>query len=343
MRLKEVTHGLEQLRAQSRTAGQLVAPELLLCSRAALFEQLAFSPVRASAATTTFRPSSTTWALINPPQTFNDGLRQRRGRAPSVCSVLYKPAMTTPTSVRPIANALATIEANAPSVGRCSSSRCPTACVASTGYRTVVSNHVPLLSTPAARCWKRRPHSRTSSRAWAAPAPLVERLGRFNVNVRSSPGDAARTVPQRQTPASAASPVAAGRGKPQRQVRALAQLQRADQLPGRRTDPVRAAGTAAPWPTRTNSSSRARINPDSTMAMGFVDGRPALVNAITTFVGNSSAALTSAQAGDYFDNGSIAHFSRHPGPVPSSISRPTRTRGTRQGLSPSCQYTPSAQ
>jgi hypothetical protein len=54
-----------------------------------------------------------------------------------------------------------------------------------------------------------------------------------------------------------------------------------------------------------------RINPDSSMTMGFVDqqtnasGPPA----ITTFVGNSSAKLTTAKAGDYFDNGSIAHFS----------------------------------
>jgi hypothetical protein len=54
-----------------------------------------------------------------------------------------------------------------------------------------------------------------------------------------------------------------------------------------------------------------RINPDSSMAMGFVDQQ---VNAsgpaqIVTFVGNSSAKLTNAMPGDYFDNGSIAHFS----------------------------------
>jgi hypothetical protein len=54
-----------------------------------------------------------------------------------------------------------------------------------------------------------------------------------------------------------------------------------------------------------------RINPDSSMAMGFVDqqtnaaGPPEIV----TFVGNSSAKLTNAVAGNYFDNGSIAHFS----------------------------------
>ncbi|HEU5332282.1 MAG TPA: hypothetical protein VFU73_05955 [Actinocrinis sp.] len=54
-----------------------------------------------------------------------------------------------------------------------------------------------------------------------------------------------------------------------------------------------------------------RINPDSSMTMGFVDQQlnasgPA---AICTFVGNSSAKLTDAQPGSYFDNGSIAHFS----------------------------------
>jgi hypothetical protein len=54
-----------------------------------------------------------------------------------------------------------------------------------------------------------------------------------------------------------------------------------------------------------------RINPDSSMTMGFVDQQ---VNAsgpaqIVTFVGNSSAKLTDANPGDYFDNGSIAHFS----------------------------------
>ncbi len=54
-----------------------------------------------------------------------------------------------------------------------------------------------------------------------------------------------------------------------------------------------------------------RINPDSSMTMGFVDQQ---TNAsgpaqIVTFVGNSSAKLTNAMPGDYFDDGSIAHFS----------------------------------
>jgi hypothetical protein len=54
-----------------------------------------------------------------------------------------------------------------------------------------------------------------------------------------------------------------------------------------------------------------RINPNSSMAMGFVDQQvdasgPAQ---IVTFVGNSTAKFTDAAPGSYFDNGSIAHFS----------------------------------
>ena len=52
------------------------------------------------------------------------------------------------------------------------------------------------------------------------------------------------------------------------------------------------------------------IQPNSPMWMGFADQQthgsgPA---AITTFAGNSSARLTTARPGDYFDNGSIQHL-----------------------------------
>jgi hypothetical protein len=56
-----------------------------------------------------------------------------------------------------------------------------------------------------------------------------------------------------------------------------------------------------------------RMNPDSSMAMGFIDqqtnagGPPPIV----TFAGNSSAHLTNAVLGSYFDNGSIAHLSHN--------------------------------
>jgi hypothetical protein len=54
-----------------------------------------------------------------------------------------------------------------------------------------------------------------------------------------------------------------------------------------------------------------RMNSFSTMAMGFIDQQTNSAGpaAITTFAGNSSAVLTSAKAGDYFDNGSFEHFS----------------------------------
>jgi hypothetical protein len=54
-----------------------------------------------------------------------------------------------------------------------------------------------------------------------------------------------------------------------------------------------------------------RINSDSPMWMGFLDQQTngAGPAAICTFAGNSSAHLTTARAGDYFDNGSIQHLS----------------------------------
>jgi hypothetical protein len=52
------------------------------------------------------------------------------------------------------------------------------------------------------------------------------------------------------------------------------------------------------------------INPQSPMWMGFTDQQTSGAGpaAITTFAGNSSAHLTSAKAGDYFDNGAIQHL-----------------------------------
>ena len=54
------------------------------------------------------------------------------------------------------------------------------------------------------------------------------------------------------------------------------------------------------------------INPASSMWMGFVDQQvagSAPNGATVTFAGTSHAHLTTAVAGDYFDNGSIQHFS----------------------------------
>jgi hypothetical protein len=55
------------------------------------------------------------------------------------------------------------------------------------------------------------------------------------------------------------------------------------------------------------------IQPDSPMWMGFLDQQAngAGPPEICTFVGNDSARLTSAVAGDYFDNGAIQHLSHN--------------------------------
>jgi hypothetical protein len=56
-----------------------------------------------------------------------------------------------------------------------------------------------------------------------------------------------------------------------------------------------------------------RVNPNSSMVMGFIDQQvdSSAPNAgLVTFAGvNSKVQFTTAKAGDYFDNGSIAHFS----------------------------------
>ncbi len=61
-----------------------------------------------------------------------------------------------------------------------------------------------------------------------------------------------------------------------------------------------------------NFSFTGQINPASSMWMGFVDqqvGGSAPSGAAVSFAGTASAHLTTARAGDYFDNGSIQHLS----------------------------------
>ena len=83
-----------------------------------------------------------------------------------------------------------------------------------------------------------------------------------------------------------------------------------------------------------NLSFAGQINPQSPMWFGFADQQTAASGpaAITTFAGNSSAHLTTARAGDYFDNGSIQTLSHdildlaqfyHPAPIrPGFIDQP---------------------
>ena len=77
-------------------------------------------------------------------------------------------------------------------------------------------------------------------------------------------------------------------------------------LPRQLADTLAAAG-AAPF-----TVFHKEVNPASSMWMGFVDQQTqasAASGAIVTFAGTSHAHLTTAVAGDYFDNGSIMHLS----------------------------------
>lgn len=69
------------------------------------------------------------------------------------------------------------------------------------------------------------------------------------------------------------------------------------------------------------------INSDSPMWMGFLDQQTngAGPAAICTFAGNSSARLTTAQPGDYFDNGSIQHLSHVIQDLAQFYQKPTAT------------------
>jgi hypothetical protein len=70
-----------------------------------------------------------------------------------------------------------------------------------------------------------------------------------------------------------------------------------------------------------------QINSDSPMWMGFLDQHTngAGPAAITTFAGNSSAHVTTAKAGDYFDNGSIQHLSHVIQDLAAFYALPTAT------------------
>jgi hypothetical protein len=69
------------------------------------------------------------------------------------------------------------------------------------------------------------------------------------------------------------------------------------------------------------------INSDSPMWMGFLDQQTngAGPAAICTFAGNSSAVVTTAKAGDYFDNGSIQHLSHVIEDLAQFYQEPTAT------------------
>ena len=69
------------------------------------------------------------------------------------------------------------------------------------------------------------------------------------------------------------------------------------------------------------------INPNSSMWMGFSDAQVGSAGppAITTFLGDKSARLTTARAHDYFNHGSIVHLSHVIQDLEQFYERPTET------------------
>jgi hypothetical protein len=305
-----------------RSALKKSAGAVFLLSQAALFEQLAFAPKRASAATTSFPDIQFDLGnFINPAQTFNDGAGNVTVQLPPVYT-LFLPAKLThtpdPGDQRTLSTALSTIESSFPaspsgllifsvSYGLPYFNRLPAA--------LVKSNMPTLLSDPA------RP---VLEEAVAFPTDVVGNLvggpsapipnitkDRFNVNVQIETSDIVFQF--RSDSMTNVSNVALW-------------LQGSNNLNGRfvRSPPLGRLfrfgtpriqfvqqGLPRKMANNANFEFAGRVNPDSTMAMGFVDQQTNAAGpaSIVTFAGNSSAKLSNAKAGDYFDNGSIAHFS----------------------------------
>ncbi len=295
----------------------------LLVSQAVLFERIGWVPERPAAEVTTPFPDIQfdLGAFINPAQVFNDGAGNVTAQLPPVYSLFLPVVLTrTPTAddQATLAKALDTIEASFPaspagvlifsvSYGLPYFRRLPPA---------LVSAHMPvLLSDPG------RP---VLEEAVPFPTDVVDGLvggpgaivpgivkDRFNVDVVIESNDMVFHL-RSDSLANLAS--------------VSLWLQSSNDLNGQHVPSPHFGGLLRFQTPRVQFVQQglprkladqhgfefaSRINPHSTMTMGFVDQQTNAAGpaAITTFAGNATARLTSAQPGDYFDNGSIAHFS----------------------------------
>lgn len=305
-----------------RSALKKGAATAFLLSQAALFEQLALAPARPAFAGTAFSDIQFNMgAFVHPAQVFNDGAGDVTAQFPVVFT-LFLPATLTRTPSKTdqsiLNNALLTIEAVYPaspsgvlifsvSYGKPYFNRLP---------QTLVAAHMPHLASDPSRF--------VLEEAVAFPTDVVQGLvggpnalipdvtkDRFNVDVQIESNDVLFQF--RSDIMANLSDVALwlqgsnslnGQSVPSPNFNGLFSFQ---------TARIQFMQPGLPRSVADNYGFEfaPRINPDSSMAMGFVDqqvdasGPPQIV----TFVGNSSARLTDAVPGDYFDNGSIAHFS----------------------------------
>ena len=316
---------IEELRATTmsrRSALKKGAATAFLLTQAAMFEALVVAPARPAAAAAAFSDIQfNLGAFINPAQIFNDGAGNVTAQFGPVFA-LFLPARLnrTPTKTDQLTlnNALLTIEAEYPAS--------PSGVlIGSVSYglpyfnrlsQSLVAAHIPHLASAPTRF--------VLEEATAMPTDVVGGFvggpnalipgvtkDRFNVNVVIESNDVLFQF--RSDSMTNLTDV-------------VLWLNGSNKLNGQSVTSPNFNGLFAFQPTRTQFVQQgmprkvadanslefaARINPDSSMTMGFVDQQ---VNAsgppqICTFVGNSSAKLTDAVAGSYFDNGSIAHFS----------------------------------
>jgi hypothetical protein len=315
----------EELRSVAfsrRSALKRGAATLFLLSQAAVFEQLALAPVRPAAAATGFSDIQFDLGqFIRPAQVFNDGAGNVTAQF-GVTFALFLPAKLnrTPTVAdqTTLANALNTIEASYPAspsgllIGSVSYgvpyfNRLP---------QTLVHAHMPhLLSNPNRFVLEEAIPMPTDVVGGFVGGPNALIPGvtkdRFNIDVVIENNDVLFQFRSDSVTNLAAIPLwfqgsnnLNGRGVPSPAFNGLFSFQQP------RIQFVQ-PGLPRKMADQYGFEFAPRINPDSSMAMGFVDqqtnasGPPQIV----TFVGNSSAKLTDAQPGDYFDNGSICHFS----------------------------------
>jgi hypothetical protein len=309
-----------------RSALKKGAATAFLLSQAALFEQLALAPVRPASAATTFSDIQFDMgAFINPAQILNDGAGSVTAQIAPTYALLQPVTLNrTPTKAdqATLASALTTIEASYPadpsgvlifsvSYGLPYFNRLP---------QSVVHANMPTTVSYAGLAAGRP----VLVEAVPSPTDVVGGLvggsnatipgvtkDRFNVNVVIENNDMLFEIRSDSMVNLSAIPLwfqgsnnLNGKGVPSPNFNGLFTFQ---------APRIQFVQIGLPRKMANNYGFEfaSRMNPNSTMAMGFLDQQTNAAGpaAITTFVGNSSAKLTNATIGSYFDNGSIAHFS----------------------------------
>jgi hypothetical protein len=313
-------------RAFSRRSALKAGAAAFLASQGALLEQLAIMPQRPAFAAPAFSDIQfDVGAFGRPPQTFNDGAGNVVAGF-GITFMLLTPARLTrnPTKAdqAKLANALATIEANFPaspsglliasvSYGVPYFARLPQSLVASKMPRLLSNPNRFVLEEAVAG-----PTDVVNGKVQGANNPIPKE--RFNVNVvietndvlfqfrSDSIGNLAEALAWLE-----GSGFLNGNFVPSPDFDGLFAFQEPrlqfvqPGLPRKVADALAAANPAL-------AEFNTRVNPDSSMVMGFVDqavDSSAPTAQTVTFIGDAHAKLTNANPGDYFDNGAIAHFS----------------------------------